>query len=246
MHERVADVMTRDVVTVHTDTPFDEVVHVLTEHRISGAPVLDPQGRVAGMVTEADLLGRQARAGGAAGDMVRHLLRRTAFARGGTALTAGDLMTTPAVTVDAGERLPAAAATLARHGIKRAVVVDAGGAPAGILSRKDLLSVYLRSDIDLAAEIRSQVLTQAMSLPPGEVTVDVADGIVTLSGQVERHSMIEIITVLTEAVDGVVGVRTQLTARVEDTHIPRPEPETAGIHSPLPPSRPRAERPDIQ
>ncbi|RDI43329.1 CBS domain-containing protein [Nocardia mexicana] len=229
MHKRVADVMTRDVVCVRTDTPFDEVVRVLAEHRISGAPVVDDTGRVVGMVTEADLLGRQARAGGAAGTAIWHLLRRRAFARKGVALTAAELMTAPAVTLAPGDRLTTAAATLARHDIKRAVVVDADRIPTGIVSRKDLLAVYLRPDAELADEIRTNVLDRALCVPTGEVSVDVVQGVATLRGKVERRSMIDIANVLTAAVDGVVDVHTHLTADLDDTRIPPPQPADVGI-----------------
>ncbi|GAB4585642.1 CBS domain-containing protein [Nocardia sp. IFM 10818] len=221
--------MTRDVVTVPADAPFRKVARMLAEHRVSGVPVLDADGRVVGMVSEADLLGRQARAGGANGSALWHLLRHKAFARSGATRTAADLMTAPVVTVSADDRLPAAAAILARHGVKRAPVLDADGTLRGIVSRKDLLSVYLRHDADLAAEIREEVLTRAMTVPPRRVTVEVRGGIVTLRGNVERRSMIEIITVLTEAVDGVVDVHNELTADLDDTQLPSPPPENVGI-----------------
>ncbi|MVU77605.1 CBS domain-containing protein [Nocardia sp. ET3-3] len=228
-HKRVADVMTRDVVTVHTDTPFRQVVRALAEHGVSGLPVLDADDHVVGIVTEADVLGRQARAGGAADPPVWHLVRRKRIARRDQARTAADLMSTPIVAVAADDRLTSAAATLARNGVKRAPVLDADGALHGIVSRKDLLSVYLRADADLAAEIREEVLTRAMCVPPPDVTLEVRGGIVTLRGKVERQSMIEIITVLTQAVDGVVEVRNEIRSDYDDTDIPPPPPENVGI-----------------
>lgn len=226
-HTRVADVMTTEVVTVRTDTSFRKIARTLAEHGISGAPVLDTHGRVVGLVSEADLLGRQAHAGGADGPIPWHLLRRRA--RDDAARTAADLMSAPVVTVRAGDRLAAAAATLARHGVKRAPVLDADGELRGIVSRKDLLSVYLRHDADLATEIREEVLTRAMCVPPQQVTIEVRDGVVTLRGKVERQSMIEIITALTGAVDGVVDVHNELVADLDDTHIPPPTPQNVGI-----------------
>ncbi|RDI60495.1 CBS domain-containing protein [Nocardia pseudobrasiliensis] len=232
-HKRICDVMTRDVISVTTTTPFREVVRTLRDHDVSGVPVLDADGRVVGIVTEADLLGRQARAGGAVPGRIRHLLLHGAFARSGVARTAADLMSSPVVTVSAPDHLTTAAAALARHDVKRAPVLDVDGRLVGIVSRKDLLSVYLRPDYELVAEIRTEVFTRAMCVPRRAVSVEIVDGVVTLTGEVERQSMIEIITVLTEAVDGVVAVHNRLTARTDDTHLPPPEPENVGVFHPL-------------
>lgn len=226
-HKRVADVMTSDVVTVRTGTPFEEVVRTLAAHGISGVPVLDDEDHLAGMITEADLLDRQAQS--AEPSTVRRMVRHKRVASQGIAPTAADLMTSPVVTLTLGDRLTTAAAVLARHDIKRAPVLDQSGELAGILDRKDLLSIYLRPPEEIAAEVRDNVLIRSMCVRPADVHVAVTDGIVTLSGQVERQSMIEIISVLTGAVDGVVDVHNELTARNDDTHTPRPQPENTGI-----------------
>jgi CBS domain-containing protein len=239
-HQRVADVMTRTVITVAPGTPFREIAWTLNRHGISGAPVVDASGRAIGVVTEADLLRRQAHAGGADRGL-RHLLRSLVRAPAGAELTAAELMTSPAVTVHVGDRLPSAAAELARHDIKRAPVLNATGKVVGVLSRKDLLSVYLRSDAELAQEIRTEVLVEAMCLSPSAVEVRVADGVVTLTGRVERQSMIDVVIALTAAVDGVVDVRATLTAEVDDTDLPAPTPENIGVLYPLLHSRPRTE-----
>ncbi|WP_330181396.1 CBS domain-containing protein [Nocardia sp. NBC_01503] len=211
-HKTVADVMTRDVVSVPEDMPFHEVVRVLAGHNVSGVPVLDRKRRVVGMVSEADLLDRQARLGGAPGIKTWISLRRKASARKGVGRTAVELMNHPLVAVGPDTRVSAAAAVLARHGVKRAAVVDPGGVLVGIVSRKDLLTVYLRSDAELADEIRAEVLEKAMWLTPSEVGVDIRNGVVTLRGTVESSGMIEVITALTEAVDGVVGVHNEIVA----------------------------------
>lgn len=230
-HKRIADVMTREVITVRTGTPFDEVVSTLAAHHISGAPVLDDTGHLVGMVTEADLIDKQAEVGEPG--WARRARMRKHDVHHGVSPTAADVMTSPVVSLTTGVRLSAAAAALARHDIKRVPVLDDAGRLAGILSRKDLLSVYLRTAEEIAAEVREDVLIQAMCVPPAEVTVTVEDGVVTLTGQVERQSMIEIITVLTAAVDGVVDVHNDLTARTDDTHIPEPPPENVGVLYPL-------------
>ncbi len=224
--------MARDVVTVQTNAPFRKVARMLAEHHVSGLPVLDADGRVVGIVSEADLLARQARAGGTDGAWMWHLLRDKTFTRRGVSLTAADLMSSPAVTVGANDRLASAAATLARHGVKRAPVLDADGVLRGIVSRRDLLSVYLRHDADLATEIREQVLTRALSVAPMNVRVQVHGGVVTLRGKVVRQSMIEVITSLTETVDGVIDVRNEIVAETDDTHRPPTSPEALTMTHP--------------
>ncbi|MVU78333.1 CBS domain-containing protein [Nocardia sp. ET3-3] len=211
-HKTVADVMTREVVSVRTDAPFREIVGALAEHGVSGAPVLDAGGRVIGVVSEADLLGRPTRAGGRGRESAWDRLLHRTFAHRTRARTAAELMNSPAVTLTPATRLPEAAATLARYGVKRAPVVDENGEPVGIVSRKDLLRVYLRTDAELAEEVRSEVLDKAMWLVPQEVSVTVRDGVVTLRGTVERQGMVDVITALTAAVDGVVDVCNEITA----------------------------------
>ncbi|MET9492958.1 CBS domain-containing protein [Nocardia sp. NPDC006630] len=225
----VADVMTPEVVTVRRHAQFHEIVRLLAANHISGVPVLDVAGRVTGMVTEADLMLRHAQAGGTGPGPVRRRLHRKAITRRLLARTASELMTTPVVTVQATDRLSTAAALLARHGVKQLPVVDADGKLVGIVSRKDVLSIHRRSDADLATEIRADILTRAMCVPPADVSVEVTEGIVSLQGKVERQSMIDIITRLTADVPGVVYVHHELTADFDDTHLPPPEPDNVGI-----------------
>ncbi|RDI51129.1 CBS domain-containing protein [Nocardia mexicana] len=213
-HETVGDVMTWNVVSVDTDTPFREIARALADHRVSAVPVLDRQRRVAGMVSEADLLRRQAGQGFLLTGSMRERLWRRAFARRWDARTAGQLMTAPAVTVTADTPIPAAAAMLARRHVKRAAVVDPDGALAGIVSRADLLSVYLGPDFELAARVRREALGNTLFLPPSQVTADVHDGVVTVRGVVPRPEIIDRITAVVSAVDGVVEVR---NAVVPDT-----------------------------
>lgn len=227
-HRTVAEVMTRGVVAVPPDATFREVVQVLARHGISGVPVVDAEHEVLGVVTEGDLLGRQARTGGITlWELVRHKL----YQRKNSGRTAAELMTAPAVTVSSAAPLTIAAATLARSGIKRAPVLDAEHKLVGIVSRRDVLSVYRRDDAELAAEIRSEVLEHAMCLLPEQVSVAVEDGVVTLCGTVERTSAIDVLTALTAAVDGVVAVHPELTAQVDDTRTAPPPPENVGVFS---------------
>jgi CBS domain-containing protein len=205
---RVSDVMTTSVVTVDRITPYKEIARLLAEHRISGLPVVKMGRAVAGVVTEADLLAAQA-------DAARRLRPGTRWTwrpqgRQGPALTAGELMTTPAVTIGPGATIPAAARLMNMHHVRRLPVVDEQNRLVGIISRRDLLSVFLRPDEEIARDIR-KVLDEIMSAAPGEADVSVRNGIVTLSGTLDPRSgphgdLIPLAIRLMWDVDGVVAI----------------------------------------
>jgi CBS domain-containing protein len=179
---RVSDVMTTSVVTVDRITPYQEIDRLLTERRISGVPVLKMGRHVVGVVSEADLLAaedepaRQARLASALGRRWR--LRRP---RPQASLNAGTLMTAPAITIGPDATIPAAARLMNTHHVRRLPVVDDEGALMGIVSRRDLLSVFLRPDGDIAHDAR-QVLDELPLADPGDVIVAIKHGVVTLTG----------------------------------------------------------------
>jgi len=210
---KVSDVMTDSVVTVDRITPYKEIARLLAEHRISGMPVLKMGREVVGVVTEADLLAAQA-----------STARRLHAAASGRslwprrqphpALTAGELMTTPAITIGPHATVPAAARLMNTHHIRRLPVVDDQGRLIGVVSRRDLLSVFLRPDEDIAADIR-QVLDEILSAEPDEAEVTVRNGIVTLTGTLDPKAgphgdLIPLAIRLMWGVDGVVDVMDKL------------------------------------
>ena len=219
MRRRVRDVMTREVVTVDEQTPFKEITQVLADCRISAVPVLDTDGRVVGMVSEADLLLKEEYPEGPPGGWVlegRHRRGVRAKAAGDTAV---ELMTAPAITIDPDATLAEAARLMHRHQIKRLPVVDPAGPLLGIVSRADLLKVFLRGDEAIARDVRQDVLQRALWVDPDSVGVEVRDGVVTLTGQLERRSQIPIAVSLVHGVDGVVDVVDRLGFEVDDTPI---------------------------
>jgi CBS domain-containing protein len=133
--------------------------------------------------------------------------------------TAAELMTSPAVTIGPDATIAEAAKLLHRQRVKRLPVVDPAGPLLGIVSRADLLKVFLRSDADISREIRQEVLVRAMWMDPGTVTVDVRDGVVSLTGRLERRSLVPIVLSLVRGLDGVVGVVDRLTFDLDDTPI---------------------------
>lgn len=206
---RVGDVMTASVVTVDRITPYKEIARLLAEHRISGMPVLKMGREVVGVVTEADLLAAQA-----------STARRLHAVAGGrswwphreqpVALTAGELMTTPAITIGPHATVPAAARLMSTHHIRRLPVVDDQDRLIGVVSRRDLLSVFLRPDDEIAADIRN-VLDEILQTEPGEAEVSVRNGIVTLTGTLDPKAgphgdLIPLAIRLMWGVDGVVDI----------------------------------------
>ncbi|MDI9885121.1 CBS domain-containing protein [Streptomyces sp. HNM0645] len=217
-HSKVGGLMTGEVVSVVPSTPFKEVAKRLAEHDISGLPVLDEDDRVVGVVSETDLLVRQALAADAVCGT-----RRPGPGAGtpgrdeGDAITAGRLMSAPAVTVHADETVAAAARTMLRRCVDRLPVVDDEDRLVGIVTRRDLLVVFLRPDPEIRRRVVEEVLVDTMGLAPDAVDVHVVDGRVTLEGTLETPAQILIVKKLTEQTDGVVSVSDRLTARGGDS-----------------------------
>ncbi|GBQ02798.1 CBS domain-containing protein [Streptomyces spongiicola] len=235
---KVGEVMTPEVVRTCRETPSGDVAGLLARHRISGLPVVDADDKVLGVVSETDLLGRRAaparRAGG--GRLRLPALRRQArvAAAEARAMTAGRLMSTPAITVHPEQPVADAARVMERHHIKRLPVVDEEDRLIGIATRRDLLRVFLRTDEEIRREIVEEVLAGALRLPPHSAVVSVRNGTATLAGRVERRSDIPVAVRLSWRVDGVVGVMSSLTFRVDDTRPPGKDPARGITHPSLP------------
>ncbi|MBO1414507.1 CBS domain-containing protein [Streptomyces sp. FH025] len=215
-HRSVNDVMTREVVTARPDTPFKEVAALFHRNDITAIPVIDDQGRPLGMVSEADLIRKEAVLPDPEGRFPGRWLGAADRARA-EAETAGGLMTSPAVTARPGWSVPEAARAMDKHKVKRLPVVDEAGRLVGIVSRRDLLEVFLRHDAAIRDEINHDVLGQTLWLAPGDVRVSVHDGVVTLEGRLPRRSLVPIAEQLCRAVDGVVAVHATLDWTEDDT-----------------------------
>ncbi|MFI8320327.1 CBS domain-containing protein [Streptomyces sp. NPDC085529] len=206
----VADVMTTKVVAVQPGAEFKEIVAAMERWKVTAVPVVEGEGRVVGVVSEADLLLKEELHDHRLG-LVEQMRRLDATAKAGSH-RAEDLMTSPAVTVALGASLPQAARLMAAHRVKRLPVVDASGVIQGIVSRSDLLKVFLRTDEDLTAEVRRVVVEHLFPLSRRRVEVRVDAGVVTLSGEVRDSALIPLAARLAHAVEGVVDVRCELTA----------------------------------
>ncbi|MFE7231669.1 CBS domain-containing protein [Streptomyces sp. NPDC002405] len=214
-HRTVEDLMTRGVVRVRRDTPFKQVARVLADNEVTAVPVVDESDRPVGVVSEADLLrtvaGRPDPAGLLPGT------RAEGTGHGGSAAgSAEDLMTAPAVCARPEWTVVEAARLMDAHRVKRLPVVDEGGTLVGIVSRGDLLRVFLRRDEAIFEEITQDVLARTLGLTPADVTVAVSDGRASLKGTVRARSLIAVIERLCGGVDGVVSVSTDIIYRSDD------------------------------
>jgi CBS domain-containing protein len=213
----VASVMTSPVITVRPELPYQDLVRLLTEQRISAVPVVDGGGRPLGVVSEADVLAKQEFRGGSVAPPWWAGRRRRSRWHKATGMVAADLMTTPVVTIEPDEPVTAAARRLAEKHLRRLFVVGEDGAVVGVASRQDVLGVFLREDSAIKADVEEQVLRKGMWVIPGQVTVEVAGGVVTMDGALEHRSAVDVAELLTRSVTGVVGVRNKLRYMVDDT-----------------------------
>ena len=205
----VKDVMSALPVSVSKTASFREIVAKLRECRVSAFPVLDADGKVIGVVSEADLLVKEAVADepNVAWGLLAGIVHHAARAKAG-GVTAADLMTSPAVTVGPGETVERAARLMYDRKIKRLPVVDPAGRPIGIISRTDVLAVFDRTDAEIREEIMSQVITGRSE--PSWYSVIVRDGVVTLEGTPETAAIGHALVRRARHVQGVVAVRDRL------------------------------------
>ncbi len=220
MRTTVENVMTTDVAAVGQNASFRTVAELLISRGVSGVPVLDDDNRVLGVVSEADLLAKEEFKQSYYGDDYRPPLRsriRHSAGTGGSGYrkslgeTAGALMTGPAHVTTPDTLVVSAARLMDRHGVKRLPVVDANGRLVGIVTRRDLIRVFLRPDADIERHVRDALRTDAHQLD-----VTVADGVVSLSGTLPEHTQAVIAVRLAENIDGVVAVHDDLRWKHDD------------------------------
>lgn len=200
MHTRVRDVMTTGVVAVGPDAPLGHLAGLLRAHRVSGVPVVDDDGIVLGVVSEADLLAVEAM-------QDRHSLLPHRKPASPGELTARDLMTRPAVTTSPAELASDAGRLMSSRKLRRLPVVDGHGHLVGVISRSDVLSVFRRTDEDIRREITEDVIADGFFTDPGRFSVTVKDGIVTLAGAPGSVVLGVNIVYQVRHVEGVVAVR---------------------------------------
>jgi len=208
MGTTVADVMTTKVIAVTRNADFKEIASVLREFRVSACPVVNGSGQVIGVVSEADLLYKAADC-----DMPAGLIRlrwKLGEESKITAITAGQLMSSPAVTIRAEAPVQIAARVMRDRRLKRLPVVGAHGELIGIVSRVDLLAMYERPDADVLAEVHA-VAAAEFGVRPADLDFTVSCGVVTLAGAVASQRTALELAARLRHVEGVVAVRDRLT-----------------------------------
>ncbi len=214
---KVQDVMTHKVLCVAPEASLKEVATVLVEHSISGVPVCDGDGRVLGIVSEADILYKERGPQPRRGRPLAWLVEGGGYAEivKSTARTAGEAMTRPAVTIDPARPVSEAATLMLKSRVNRLPVVKADRL-LGIVTRADLVRAFTRTDAEIEREIRSDVLDHVLLLAPGDVSVVVTEGQVQLGGFVGRRSDAELLPRFVGRVPGVVSVDSDVEWRLDD------------------------------
>jgi CBS domain-containing protein len=209
MKTSVKQVMTTQVVAVKLGASFKEMAAALRENRVSAFPVIDDDGKVIGVVSEADMLAKEVLNADHTGTITAMLHGRQQDKADG--LTARDLMTHPAVTVTPDDSVEQAARLMYTLQVKRLPVIDRGGFLVGIISRTDVLAVYDRPDDEIRQEIIDNVIVDGFLQDPDQFTVGVRAGVVTLEGSPQSVALGHDLVRKMRHVQGVVAVRDRLS-----------------------------------
>jgi len=215
---RVHELMTTDVIGAGPETSLKEAARRMIAADISGLVVVDDQGVLVGVISEADFVKTEAdrRAETRAG-LLRWLFPAKTFPD--SERTVGDVMTTAVVTIGPDADHAEAARVMGKAQIKRLPVVNHEGKLVGLVSRSDILRAFARSDTEIVAEIRDRVIKGLLWIDPKPVRIICQDGNVTLSGLLETKSDAELLAGLTRRLDGVVSVRDHLTWAIDNTTV---------------------------
>jgi CBS-domain-containing membrane protein len=205
MTATVGDVMTTSVVALHEAAGYKDIVNVLRRYRVSACPVIDETGRVIGLVSEADLLCKETDPDYPVG--LERLNWRVHQETKANALTAEQLMTSPAVAIHPWAPVQEAAREMEQRQIKRLPVVDQEDRLVGIVTRSDVLSVYERPDREILDDVIEVMRGEEFGLNPDNFDVSVSSGIVMIEGRVDRSDTALRLLARIRHSEGVVGIR---------------------------------------
>ena len=219
---KVRDLMTTDPITTTPDAPLKEAARVMVREKVSGLPVLK-DGELVGIVTEGDFLRQEANRD----QPYRLSLLEALFGDGGAepaVETVGEVMTEPVITITADATVSEAARVMSHRRVKRLPVVDDEGALIGVISRADVVNAFTKPDEVIEDEVREDIIRRLLFLDPDEVGVEVKDGVVTLSGELENRTEAHLLEELTRRIAGVVRVISHLEFQVDDERIGKSYP----------------------
>jgi len=209
-HEETAvlirDLMTTDVVTVTPSTPLKEAAELLASRRISGVPVVEPDGRVVGVLSEADVLVQERGAPRPSPGLFAMIFDAdVAWREKLGARTVADAMTSPAICIGPNRPVHAAAERMLDDGVNRLPVVE-DDRLLGIVTRADLVRAFVRADHELEREIREEVFGRALWLDPDQLVVHVDEGVATIFGMLRADADEQAMVSLVSRVPGIVNV----------------------------------------
>jgi CBS domain-containing protein len=208
---KIKKLMSENPIAVGSEAPLRDVAAILAEHRISGLPVIGERLQVLGVVSEADILVKECGPEPLHGGLVGWLLAGgVAETDKLAARTAGEAMTSPAITISPEAHVSYAARLMTENGIKRLPVVDTDGTLLGIVTRADLVRAFARPDEDIEREIREDVVRRMLWIEDEGLYVRVERGEVRLSGKLERRTDAELLSRFVARVPGVVSVYSTL------------------------------------
>ncbi len=218
---RVVDVMTTEVMTVAPEATLKEAARLMVKARVSGLPVVDPDGKLVGIITEADFLAREVERERPR----RHGLLDALFGGAQHSLaeaeTVAEAMTEGVVTIGPDSTLAEAARVMATRDVKRLPVVDGRGLLIGVVSRGDVVAAFTRPDDVIEDEILEDVIRRVLFIDPATVDVTVEEGMVTLGGELPTRTEVRLLEELVRRLDGVVSVENRATWKLDDTHLER-------------------------
>ena len=222
---KVSEVMSRGVVAVRPETPIKEVARLMATYGISGVPVVDELDTIVGVISEADFLIKEDGVARTANRLERilgksgHTKVREAKVE---ATTAVELMSSPPLVIGPDASLREAAALMVERRVNR-LPVARGGRLLGIVTRADLVRAYIRPDDELLRQINEEIVRNTLWVDPATIEVGVREGVVNLSGILDRRSTAEWLVSLVRGVEGVVTVEPDLRWELDDREIRLPE-----------------------
>ena len=215
---KVIDLMTTEVVTAHPSESLKSAARKMVEYRVSGLPVLGDDGKLIGLISEADFLRKELERESPAGQRLLGALFGADEAHDHSA-TVGEVMATGITTIDPAASLSEAASVMASKGFKRLPVINSAGELLGMLSRSDIVNSFTRPDEIIEDDVREDIARRVLFLDPEGLTINVSEGVVELAGELPSRSDARILEELTRRLDGVVAVEADLTWIVDDTRL---------------------------